>query len=139
MRVDFVDVVGELLDTEHVAMVCQGHGIHAVFEAFVHQVGHFRHTVEDGVMRVDVEMGEVLGNIVARLLDFLTLVLSLFLLVEVARDDDIGRLDRRRIRLTEIHEELLRLRNFRTSQHPNANEFEKHSGSGLHIGGGVVG
>ena len=54
LAVLFCGIVQQFLDAEHVAVVGQRHGRHAVGHAFVDQVGYFRHAVEDGVVRVYV-------------------------------------------------------------------------------------
>ncbi len=47
-------VVEQFFDAEHVAVVGQGHGVHAGAHTFVDQIGYFRHAVENGVVRVYV-------------------------------------------------------------------------------------
>ena len=54
LAVLLVHRIGEVLDTEHIAMVGEGEAIHAVFLAFAHQIRHFRHAVEHGIVRVDM-------------------------------------------------------------------------------------
>jgi hypothetical protein len=46
--------VYQLFDTEHVAVVGEGHGIHSVAFAFADKVGHLRHSVEYREVRVHV-------------------------------------------------------------------------------------
>ena len=58
LGVDFLDVVGELLDAEHIAVVGDGDARHSVGYSLVNQVFDGRLTVEKGVLCVDVEMYE---------------------------------------------------------------------------------
>ena len=46
--------VNKILDSEHVAVVSKSHGVHVVGHTLVYQIGHFRHSVEYRVVRVDV-------------------------------------------------------------------------------------
>ena len=137
--VNLVDIIGELLDTKHIAMIGECDGVHAVLDALFHQVRDLRHAVEDGVMRVDVEVGEVFRHEGSHFALLLQLVFLLFFLVKVAGDDDVGRLDLVGIGRTEILEELFTLRHLITSQHPDADQFKEHAGCRLHVGRGVVG
>ena len=70
LAVFLVHRVGEILDTEHIAMVSEGKAVHTVFLALCHQIGHLRHTVEHGIMRVDMQMGEMLRQIIAHFRHF---------------------------------------------------------------------
>ena len=59
LTVYFVDVVVELFHAIHDAVVGEGHGVHAIFHAFVHNVGHLTHAVEDRVVGVNVKVSEL--------------------------------------------------------------------------------
>ena len=54
--------IHQILDAEHVAVVGERHGVHAVFLAFAYQIRHFRHAVEYRIMRVYMKMNEVSHN-----------------------------------------------------------------------------
>ena len=54
--VDLGAVVRELLDAEHHAVVRDGHAFHPVGHGLVDQPCHLRLSVQDGVVRVDVQM-----------------------------------------------------------------------------------
>ncbi len=55
--------VDEFHDPVHVAMVGDGHGIHAVFLGLFHQGGYLAGSVEHGIERMQVKVGEI-GHLV---------------------------------------------------------------------------
>ena len=135
LAVLLVHGVGEVLNTEHVAMVGEGETIHAVFLAFAHQIGHLRHAVEHGIMRVDVQVGEMQRNIVSRF----RFLLHLFLLVKVCLHLDARRLNHIRIGGLEVIDELGIDVQVGLIQHAATDQFEEDTGCGLHVGRGVMG
>ena len=52
-------VIEKFLDAEHIAMVGNGHRIHAVGYGFVNQRGYLRRTIEGGVLRMNVQVCEM--------------------------------------------------------------------------------
>ena len=51
--------IQQILDTEHITMIRQGHGIHSVVLGLLDEVGDFRHPVEHRIMRVYVQVCKV--------------------------------------------------------------------------------
>ena len=134
LTVLLVHRVSEVLNAEHVAMVGKGEAVHAVFLAFRHQVGHLRHAVEHGIVRVDVQVGEVLWDIVA---DFGNLI-GFFLINNWLKGDACG-LDHLGIGSFEVVDELCVHAEVIGIQDATTHQFEEHAGGSLHVGGGIVG
>ena len=56
-------IVEELLDAEHVAMVGQGHSLHAVLDRFVYHAAYGGLAIQKGVLRVYVQMHKIFHSI----------------------------------------------------------------------------
>ena len=130
LTVLLVHRIGEILDAEHIAMVGEGEAIHAVFLAFGHQVGHLRHAVEHGIVRVDVQMREVLRDIIAHF----WLFLPYFLLVKVRLHLDASGLYHIGVGGLEVFDELGIDMQVGLIQHATTDQFEEDAGRGLHVG-----
>ena len=50
----FVNIVGELFDAKHVAMVGYGNPLHSILHRFVHQAAHAGLTIEKRILGMDV-------------------------------------------------------------------------------------
>ena len=62
-----VDIVEELLHAEHVAMIRDGHTLHAVGNGFIHQTGDGSLTVQQRILGVHVQMYEIDHNLRAKI------------------------------------------------------------------------
>ena len=56
-------IVRKFLDAIHHAMVRNGHAAHAVADGFVHQVGHFRLSIEYRIVRMYVQMHKIFHSL----------------------------------------------------------------------------
>ena len=62
-----VDVVEELLHAEHVAVIRDGHTLHAVGDGFIHQTGDGSLSVQQRILGVHVQMYEIDHNLRAKI------------------------------------------------------------------------
>ena len=59
LLVDLVAIVKQFLDTHHVAMIGDGHAAHAVGQGFIDKFVDARLSVEDGIIRMYVQVDEI--------------------------------------------------------------------------------
>ena len=135
LAVFLVHRIGEILDTEHIAVVGEGEAIHAIFLAFLHQIRHFRHAIEHGIMRMDVQMREMLRHIVS---DFRHRFLLHFLIIEIGFNFDSCWLNHIGIGGFEVGNELGINAQVIFVNHAATNQFEENTRRSLHISGSIV-
>ena len=123
--------IGQVFDTKHIAMVGEGNAIHPVFLAFRNQIGHFRHAVEHGIMRVDMQVGEVHRDIVAK---FRLVVNFLFVSIIVGYDHDFRRLNHIGIGRTEIGHELWADTQSLLVDDAATHQLQENASRGLNVG-----
>ena len=63
LTVIFISGIGKFLDTEHISVIGESHGIHTAASTFVDEVRHFRHSVEYRKMRVNMKMREMIWSV----------------------------------------------------------------------------
>ena len=61
--VNLIGSIEEILDAEHITMVGEGHGVHAVLPRLLDEIGNFRHAVKHRIVRVYVQVRELRHNI----------------------------------------------------------------------------
>ena len=63
--------VGEFFDAVHHPVVGDGHGVHAIRQALVNQRGNGRHPVENGILRMHMQVRELAHSIFFLIVSFI--------------------------------------------------------------------
>ena len=56
----FINVISELLNAEHIAVVSHGYPFHSILHSLVHQRAYAGLTIEKGVLGMNVQMNKIL-------------------------------------------------------------------------------